>query len=157
MAAADLAALSTAALWAATFLTALVSGLIPFVISIELYLLAVAALTDASPVAIVGLATAGQSLAKFVLYQAGRGALNISWIRRGAASKAVSAFEKRPGSGLSVVAFSSVTGFPPLYGVSLIAGTLRLPLISFMTIITAGRIIRFGAVYLAPGLFRSLR
>jgi len=153
----DLHTLSTAALWAVTFLTALVSGLIPFVINIELYLLAVAALTQASPVAIVGLATAGQMLAKFILYLAGRGALNVKWIQRGAASKAASAFAKRPASGLTVVAVSAVTGFPPFYGVSLMAGTLRLPLLAFMTIGTIGRVIRFGAVYLIPGLFQSLR
>lgn len=154
---ANLAALGAAALWTGTFLIALVSGLIPFVINIELYLLAVATLTDASPVAIVGLATAGQSLAKYILYLVGRGALDFGWVKRGAASKAAGAFAKRPGSGLSVVAFSSVTGFPPLYGVSLLAGTLRLPLTAFMTIVTIGRVVRFGAVYLAPGLLRSFR
>jgi membrane protein YqaA with SNARE-associated domain len=149
-----ISSLGTAALWAATFLFALTSGIIPFVLSIELYLLAVATLTDASPVAIVGLATAGQSLAKFILYLVGRGALNIKWVERAAASKAADAFAKRPGSNLRLVAFSSVVGFPPLYGVSLVAGALRLPLIAFTVIVTIGRVIRFGAVYLAPDLFR---
>jgi membrane protein YqaA with SNARE-associated domain len=37
------------------------------------------------------------------------------------------------------------------------AGTLRLPLVAFLTICTIGRVIRFGAVYLIPGLFQSLR
>jgi membrane protein YqaA with SNARE-associated domain len=151
---ASLPALSTAALWAATFFFALTSGIIPFVLNIELYLLAVAALTDASPVAIVGLATAGQTLAKYILYLVGRGALNLKWVKRGAASKAAGAFAKRPGSGLSIVAFSSVVGFPPLYGVALVAGTLRLPVIAFTVIIIIGRLIRFSGVYLAPGLFR---
>lgn len=149
-----ISSLGTAALWAATFLFALASGIIPFVLSIELYLLAVATLTDASPVAIIGLATAGQSLAKLILYLVGRGALNIKWVERAAASKAAGVFAKRPGSSLRLVAFSSVTGFPPLYGVSLLAGSIRLPLIAFMVIVTIGRVIRFGAVYLAPGLFR---
>ena len=44
----SLAELGTAALLAATFAFAFVSGIIPFVLNIELYLLAVAALTDAS-------------------------------------------------------------------------------------------------------------
>jgi membrane protein YqaA with SNARE-associated domain len=38
--------------------------------------------------------------------------------------------------------------------VSLVAGTLRLPLVAFTLIIFAGRLVRFGAVYLAPGLFK---
>jgi len=153
----DLPALSTAALWAVTFLIALVSGLIPFVINIELYLLAVAALTKASPVAIVALTTAGQMLAKFILYLVGRGALNWKWIRRGAASKAAEAFAKHPASGITVVAVSAVTGFPPFYGVSLMAGTLRFPLVAFLTVGTIGRLLRFGAVYLLPSLFHFSR
>jgi membrane protein YqaA with SNARE-associated domain len=150
----DLPALSTAALWAATFLLALGSGLIPFVINTELYLLGVATLTDASPVAIVALATSGQMLGQFAVYQAGRGALNVGWIRRGAASRVASAFAKRPTNGLAVLALSSVTGFPPFYGVSFMAGTLRLPLAGFLLIGTVGRVLRFGAIFLVPELFR---
>jgi membrane protein YqaA with SNARE-associated domain len=149
-----LPALSTTALFAATFTFALVSGIIPFVLNIELYLLAVAALTDASAVAIVGLATAGQTIAKVILYQVGRGALNIKWVKKSASSKAAGAFAKRPGSGLGVVAFSAVVGFPPLYAVSLVAGTLRLPVVAFTVLIVIGRLIRFGGIYLVPDLFR---
>jgi membrane protein YqaA with SNARE-associated domain len=150
----DLHSLSTTALCAATFLLAFGSGIVPFVFNLELYLVAVATLTDASPVAMVGLATAGQTLAKVILYLAGKGALNIKWVKKGASSKAAGAFAKRPGSGLGIVAFSSVVGFPPLYGVSLIAGTLRLPAAAFVVIIVIGRLIRFGGIYLVPGLFR---
>jgi len=146
--------LSTAALFAATFAFAFVSGIIPFVLNIELYLLAVAALTDASAVPIVGLATAGQTVAKVILYLVGKGALNIKWVKKSASSKAASAFAKRPGSGLGIVALSAVVGFPPLYGVALIAGTLRLPLVAFTVLIIIGRLIRFGGVFLVPGLFR---
>jgi len=146
--------LSTAALFAATFAFAFVSGIIPFVLNIELYLLAVAALTDASAVAIVGLATAGQTVAKVILYLVGKGALNIKWVKKSASSKAAGAFAKRPGSGLGIVALSAVVGFPPLYGVALIAGTLRLPLVAFTVLIIIGRLTRFGGIYLVPGLFR---
>jgi hypothetical protein len=52
----NLSALSTAALWTATFAFAFVSGVVPFVLNVELYLLAVAVLTDASLLPIVGLA-----------------------------------------------------------------------------------------------------
>lgn len=150
----SLPALGTAALWAATFAFAFVSGVVPFVLNVELYLLAVAAMTDASPVAIVGLATAGQTLAKGVLYLVGKGSLNIKWVKRAAASKAAGAFEKRPGSSLGIVAVSALAGVPPLYGVALVAGTLRLPPVAFMIVVLIGRIIRFGAVYMAPQLFK---
>ena len=149
-----LPALSNTALFAATFAFALVSGVIPFVLNIELYLLAVATLTDAPAVAIVGLATAGQTIAKLILYLVGKGALNIKWVKKSASSKAAGAFAKRPGSGLSIVAFSALVGFPPLYGVALVAGTLRLPVAAFVVLIVIGRLIRFAGVYLAPGLFR---
>lgn len=150
----NLSSLGTVALYAATFGFAFLSGVIPFVLNIELYLLAVAALTDAPAAAIVGLATAGQTAAKLVLYLVGKGALNIRWVKKSASSKAAGAFAKRPGGGLGVVAVSSVIGFPPLYAVSLLAGTLRLPLAAFTVVIIVGRAIRFGAVYLVPGLFR---
>jgi membrane protein YqaA with SNARE-associated domain len=147
-------ALSTAALWAVTFLLALASGLVPFVINTELFLLGVAALTDASPVAIVALAVSGQMLGKFAVYQVGRGALNVAWVRRGATSSAAKAFAMHPANGLAVLALSSVTGVPPFYGVSFMAGTLRLPPATFLVIGTIGRVIRFGAIFLAPQLFR---
>ncbi len=157
MNAADLHALGTPALWAASFLIALVSGLIPFVISIEVYLVAVAAFTDASPVAIVGLTTAGQMLAKYILYRAGQGAINVKWIKRNAMAKATEAFERRPGSAMAIVAVSSLTGFPPLYGVALVAGALRVRLPMFLVVCTIGRIVRFGACYWAPSLFQHVR
>jgi membrane protein YqaA with SNARE-associated domain len=53
-----------------------------------------------------------------------------------------------------VVAVSSLAGVPPLYGVSLAAGALRLPAGAFVVIIVVGRVIRFAAVYLAPALFK---
>jgi membrane protein YqaA with SNARE-associated domain len=151
----SLSELSTVALFAATFAFAFVSGIIPFVLNIELFLLAVAALTDASLVPIVGLATAGQTIAKLILYLVGKGALNIKWVKKSAASKAADAFAKRPGSGLGIVALSAVVGFPPLYGVALVAGTLRLPVVAFTVLIVIGRLIRFGGVFLAPDLFRQ--
>jgi membrane protein YqaA with SNARE-associated domain len=146
--------LSTTALCIATFAFGLVSGIIPFVLNIELYLLAVAALTDTSAVPIVGLATAGQTLAKVILYLVGKGALNIRWVKKSAASKAAEAFAKRPGSGLGLVAVSAVVGFPPLYGVALVAGALRLPVVAFTVTVFIGRLIRFGSIYLTPGLFK---
>lgn len=150
----DPSGLGTAALWAVTFLLAFASGLVPFVINTELYLLGVALLTDASPVAIVALATGGQMLGKFAVYQAGRGSLRFPWIRRRAASGAAMAFAHRPAAALEVLCVSAVAGVPPFYAVSFVCGVLRLPLAAFLAIGTAGRIIRFTAVFLFPALFR---
>jgi membrane protein YqaA with SNARE-associated domain len=154
MTAFDPSGLGTAALWAATFLFALGSGLVPFVFNTELYLLGVAVLTDASPVAIVALMTLGQMLGKFAVYKAGRGSLNVDWIRRRAASHAASVFTRRPANSFATLVLSSVTGVPPFYAVSFMAGVLRLPVAAFLVIGTTGRVIRFAAVFLFPELFR---
>lgn len=143
--------LTMPALYAATFLMALVSGIIPFVLNLEVYLVGVAALTRAPAPAIVGLAVAGQMVAKCLLYMAGKGVLNfrfIRWERREAAARA---FEKYRGHSLALVGFSAITGFPPFYGISLLSGAIRLPLAWFLIVGTLGRIVRFTVVYLAPG------
>lgn len=68
----------TLALYAAAVETGLVSGLVPFVINLEVCLLGVAALTDATAPFFVTLAAAGQTTAKSVLCQAGKGVLGVS-------------------------------------------------------------------------------
>jgi membrane protein YqaA with SNARE-associated domain len=149
----DLASLTTPALYIISFLVAVASGLIPFIINIEAYLIAVAAIAHASPVPMVGTVTAGQMTAKLILYLTGKGSLNLKFIHREKMEKAVAAFEKHRGHSMAVVGFSSLVGLPPFYAVSLLAGAVRLPLVAFMVVGTIGRIIRFGAVYLAPALF----
>jgi membrane protein YqaA with SNARE-associated domain len=153
----DLHTLATPALYALTLAFALVSGLIPFVLNIEVYLVAVAALTKASPVAIVGLTTLGQMAAKYLLYLTGSGALNLKFIKREKMDKAAAALQKRRGGTFSLVAFSAVVGLPSFYAVSLLAGAMRVPVVQFMVVGTIGRLIRFGAVYLMPGLFQHAK
>lgn len=143
--------LTMPALYAATFLMAFLSGVVPFVINIELYLVAVAALSRAPAPLMVGLAVAGQMLAKTVLYFAGKGVLKFRFIRWERQEAAARTFERYRRHSLAVVALSSVTGFPPFYGISLLAGALRLPLAAFLVVGTFGRIVRFTVVYLAPG------
>jgi membrane protein YqaA with SNARE-associated domain len=142
--------LSTLALYAATFLMGLVSGTIPFVINLEIYLLGVAALSKAPVPAIVGLATAGQVLAACILYLAGRGVLGAKFVRWKRREAAVRAFEKYRAHSFALVGLSSVTGIPPFYGVSLAAGTVRFPLAGFLVVGIVGRAVRFTVVCLAP-------
>ena len=145
---------STAALYAATFLLALASGLVPFVINTERFLPGVALLTDASPAVLVALATSGQMAGKLAVHQAGRGSLGFPWIRRRAASRAAAAVAHPPAAGLGVLSVSAVAGGPPFYAVSFMCSVLRLPLTAFLLIGTAGRVLRFAAVVLFPALFR---
>jgi membrane protein YqaA with SNARE-associated domain len=149
--------LSTLALYAATFLMGLVSGTIPFVINLEIYLLGVAALSKAPAPAIVGLAAAGQMLAAYLLYLAGRGVLGAKFVRWKRREAAVKAFEKYRAHSLALVAVSSITGIPPFYGVSLAAGTVRFPLARFLIVGVIGRVVRFTLVYLAPAWFHLKR
>jgi membrane protein YqaA with SNARE-associated domain len=149
--------LALPALYAATFLVAFVSGIVPFVINAELCLAGVAALSPAPAPAIVGLAVAGQMLAKCTLYLAGRGVLDLKCIRWERREAAAATFERYRGHSLALVAFSAVTGVPPFYGVSLLAGAVGLPLARFLVVGTIGRTVRFTVVFLAPGWLHIAR
>jgi membrane protein YqaA with SNARE-associated domain len=148
----DLRGLAQPALYAITFAVAFIGGVIPFIINVEVYLVAVVALSDTSALAHVILMTLGQTLAKWILYEAGKGVLHLRWIRWARMDKAKAAFERHGNKTMGVVAASATIGFPPLYGVALVAGTMRLPLRPFMLLITAGRFLRFGLVGLGPWL-----
>ena len=102
--------------------------------------MAIAALSRAPAPAIVSLAVAGQMLAKFLLYQAGKGVLRLKFIRWERRDAALATFEKYRHHSLALVGFSALTGFPPFYGISLLSGAVRLPLASFLTVGTIGRV-----------------
>jgi membrane protein YqaA with SNARE-associated domain len=153
----DLASLTTPALYAVSFLVAVVSGLVPYAFNIEAYLIAMAVIAHASPAPMVGTVAAGQMTAKLLLYLVGNGALKLKFVRREKMDRAAAAFERHRTRSMGVVAVSSLVGLPPFYAVSLLAGALRLPLVRFMIVGTIGRVIRFGAVYLTPGLFHLAR
>jgi membrane protein YqaA with SNARE-associated domain len=52
------------------------------------------------------------------------------------------------------LALSSVTGIPPFYAVSFVAGALRLLAAAFLATGATGLVTRFTAVFLFPELFR---
>lgn len=151
-----LRSLGTIALCATTFVFALVSGLVPYVLSLEVYLVAVSALTNAPLVPVVGLSVLGQTLSKYVLFLVGRGTLNLSWVKRGAVSKVAEVFARHPHGSLGVIATSAAFAVPPIYPVSLVAGTLGVPRMAFVVIVALGSLVRYTALFLAPGLFRSI-
>lgn len=143
-------------LYLGTFLFSLVSGLIP-VVNIEIYLLAVAAYTRGASVPIILLATAGQTLAKYILYLAGRGLVRLpaEWMRK-RLERARHALDNHPKGAESVVLFSAITGVPPIYGTSLAAGALGMPPLQFLVPTSFGRLLRFTVVFFAPRLWQTL-
>jgi membrane protein YqaA with SNARE-associated domain len=148
----DPQSLSGPQLYVFSFLYALASGLIP-VVNIEVYLLAVATLTKGAPAPILLLVTAGQMIAKYILYLSGRGLIRLPPGRiQGKVQKARDALESHPRGAGGVVLFSAITGFPPFYGMSLAAGALALPLPRFLVAATFGRLLRFTVVFFAPQL-----
>ena len=124
-----------------------VGGIIPLV-NVELFLLAVIPLVNATsllPIAL--LAALGQMIAKYILYHTGIGfvALNKEKHRR-RLQAAQEKIKKWQDKALSLVFFSSITGVPPFYAVSIAAGTLKLELLRFLALGMLGRSIRFVAI-----------
>lgn len=152
----DLPGVNPFATPAGTYLTTLVvslaSGLVPF-INIETYLVAVAALTRIEGWPVVLITVLGQMLAKIILYQAGRHGLRpLADHFQGKLERAEAALRRHKAGPDAVVLVSALTGLPPFYGVSIVAGVMRLPLTRFLLVATPARLVRFGLVFLAPRL-----
>lgn len=138
-----------------TLVISLLSGLIPL-IHIETYLLAVAALTPAAGWPVVLLTTLGQMLAKVILYLAGRHGLRaIAGRFRGKLARAEEALRRHKAGPDAVVLISAFSGFPPFYGVSVVAGVMRMSLARFLLIATPARLARFALVFFAPRLVKG--
>ena len=142
--------------WLTTLGVSLLSGLFPL-INMETYLVAVAALTPSGAWPVILLATFGQFVAKVILYQTGRHGLrpHASRFQR-QLDRAESAMRRHPAGIDAVVFVSAVTGFPPFYGVSIMAGVMQLPLWRFLLVATPGRTLRFALAFFAPRLLKLL-
>jgi len=142
--------------WLTTLGISLLSGLIPF-INIETYLVAVAALTPSHAWPVILITTLGQMVAKVILYQGGKHGLRPRAGRfRDKLERAESAMRRHPAGPDAVVVASALTGFPPFYGVSVMAGVLEIPLARFLLVATPPRLVRFAAVFFAPRLVKQL-
>ncbi len=143
-------------LYAGTLVVCLVSGFVP-VVNCEAYLLWVSAVFPGSEmVPVVLLCTLGQMIAKCVLYATGRGLLRFPTGRYARKIEAVRLqIEPRRGAAQGVIFLSALSGIPPFYAVSILAGTLSWSFHSFVVLGTCGRLIRFFAVFLLPQLFKS--
>jgi membrane protein YqaA with SNARE-associated domain len=137
-------------IYAATLVAGVLSGLVPIVNS-ELYLIGAVLVTGDTPTALVlaGILAVGQMAAKAVLYQIARGSVKTGTGRfaRGL-EKAKSKIERWRTKPLMVAFVSSVTGLPPFYLVSLVAGLLEIRFVTFLWIGLTGRLIRFVTIAL---------
>ncbi|MBC7898044.1 MAG: hypothetical protein H7066_21680 [Cytophagaceae bacterium] len=66
-------------------------------------------------------------------------------------SKAVVA--RYPNLGVMVLASSALVSLPPFHLIAVAAGLTRYPVLLFLLVAFAGRLVRFGAIAMIPGLF----
>jgi membrane protein YqaA with SNARE-associated domain len=131
------------------------SAVLPWV-NAELIVLSLPAFAK-SPAGLFGLvvlATAGHMLGKCAVYWTGRGGGRVGG--RVLSPRVESAVAKwrdrltRPRRAVSLVAFSSLSGLPPFYFVSLAAGALRMNFALYLAAGSAGRLLRFGVLVMIP-------
>ncbi|MEO8706687.1 MAG: VTT domain-containing protein [Kofleriaceae bacterium] len=146
----------TLGLAGASLIAGVLSGLVP-VINGELYLVGAVLLVDDvwSALALALLLSVGQMIAKAILYQAARRATSTKpgsdkpkgklATKLETARERVAKWKNKP---LTILVMSSTLGFPPLYIVTLVAGIMEIPFITFMTIGIIGRIVRFVIIAL---------
>jgi membrane protein YqaA with SNARE-associated domain len=141
-------------IYIATVVVCLIGAVFP-IMNAELYMLFVSSLADPGVlVPVVLLGAAGQITGKVVMYYGGRSAPRIIPARAVAKIDAVRArLEGTVGRQSLIVFVSAVTGFPPLYVVSVVAGVMRLPLAAFVLCGFSGRVIRFAIIVSFPQMF----
>lgn len=134
-----------------TFLVSAFSGILPLV-SVEACLISASVLSPGlPPLGIVLAAATGQMVAKYALFLGGRGLVRGNLGRHDARVRAViSRLRAAPRRAASLLFMSALTGMPPFYVVSVAAGAVRFPTAGFFGLGLAGRLLRFGAVFLVP-------
>ena len=127
------------------FLGSIASGLIP-VINSELLVVGAAVLLPPGAALLVAIVAAtGQMLAKLGLYGAARWA--PAYLPERAKKKLATAGGKLQKNGAAVyllLLVSASAGWPPFYGISLLAGALRINFAAFASLGLVGRFVRFG-------------
>lgn len=138
-------------IYLATLIVSVLSGLVP-VVNGELYLVAAILVADDPVIALVlaVLVAVGQMIAKIGLYHAALGATRLGRSTRlGAklerAQELAHRWRNKP---LTVLFVSAITGLPPFYLVSLLAGVLQIRFVTFVVLGLIGRVIRFVALAL---------
>ena len=103
---------------------------------------------------LVLLASMGQMTGKCVLYWSGRGAIPIKKGEKGRIAKALNSWKERlersSKKTWGLVLISAISGIPPLYIMSILAGTFRLRFSLFIAVVMCGRLLHFGVIALIP-------
>lgn len=144
-----------------TFLFSVASALVP-ILNVEAYLAAVAIKAqDISDWELAVVGGVGQGVGKIIWYFGGIHSMKLRWIRKKMETeKWQLSYERwherivgRPVWAGAICFTSSVTGFPPLAVIAVLAGTLRMNFPIFIVTVVAGRTIRFWLVLAGVGMF----
>lgn len=96
-------------------------------------------------------AVAGQMAGKAIIYWiARRGAGSLSTPRVASQVERWRHLVDRPHRAVPILLVSSAVGFPPLYALTILAGSLRMRFRVFFVASTVGRLVHFGAIALLP-------
>lgn len=104
---------------------------------------------------LVAFGTAGQMTGNSALYWAGRGVVRFPRIERKVEAWRQK-FSHRKVSGMTVLFVSSAVGIPPLYPMSVLAGSMRIHFARFVVIGTCGRFLRYAALVFGSRLLWPL-
>jgi len=142
----------TLALWFGSFVA---SAVLPWV---NAELLMVALLPTAAAHGQVGalamMAVAGQMAGKTVIYWMARGGTStLGHGRLNAKMDRWRPLVASPSRAVPVLLASAVIGFPPLFALTILAGSLHMRFRLFFLASTVGRIIHFGAIAMIPATF----
>lgn len=98
-------------------------------------------------------ATAGQMTGKCALYWAGRRGDRVLPERaKRLLAKWQHRLEAKPSRAVLLVLISAVTGLPPFYVITLVAGTLKIKFPVYLAAGAAGRLVHFSALIFVPNL-----
>jgi membrane protein YqaA with SNARE-associated domain len=138
-------------IYLATLIVSVLSGLVP-VVNGELYLVAAILVADDPVIALVlaVIVAVGQMIAKIGLYHAALGTTRLGRSTRLGAKleRAQELAQRWKNKPLTVLFVSAITGLPPFYLVSLLAGVLQIRFVTFVVLGLVGRVIRFVALAL---------
>jgi membrane protein YqaA with SNARE-associated domain len=138
-------------IYGGTLVVGVLSGLIP-IINGELFLIGVVLLSgEVGPAIVLAVLVAvGQMIAKIILYKMAHGATGLGKESRfgkklEAAKAKVEKWKEKP---LAITFVSALTGLPPFYIVTLLAGVLGVRFRTFLLLGIIGRVVRFVALAL---------
>jgi len=134
-----------------------VSAVFPLV-SAEVVVLGLAAASPAPNVILLAaVATAAQMAGKSTMYWVGMRAVHHTPARyRATMDRWENRFRQARGRVGSIVLVSSMSGLPPFYVISTLAGAFRTSFLTFLIAGTVGRFVRFASLAWFPGLIKVL-